>query len=193
MSAVESTMLELGTKAPDFTLPIVTGGTLNLKKYSNKSKGIVIAFTCNHCPFVKHMNKALVELANNFIQKGIGFIAISSNDIQKYPQDAPEEMASLAKEENYPFPYLFDETQEVAKNYKAACTPDFYLFDEKATLIYRGQFDESRPGNGKLATGSDLRKAIEFLLSGREPVENQLPSIGCNIKWIPSNEPDYFG
>ena len=193
MSAVESTMLELGTKAPDFTLPIVTGGNLNFNKYSVRSKGIVVAFICNHCPYVKYINSALVELANNYIQKGIGFIAISSNDAVKYPQDAPDKMAEVVREEQYPFPYLFDETQEVAKNYKAACTPDFFLFDGDNKLTYRGQFDSSRPGNGQPSTGSDLQKAIEALLSGKEPLETQIPSIGCNIKWIPGNEPDYFG
>ncbi len=193
MSAVESTMLELGTKAPDFTLPIVTGGILNLKKYSSRSKGTVIAFICNHCPYVIHINKALVELANNYIQKGIGFVAISSNDVEKYPQDGPVEMSKIVRQENYPFPYLFDEDQNVAKAYKAACTPDFFLFDEQGALTYRGQFDGSRPGNGQEATGSDLQKAIEALLSGDEPLENQIPSIGCNIKWISGNEPEYFG
>ncbi|GAB5407926.1 MAG: thioredoxin family protein [Balneolaceae bacterium] len=193
MSAVESTMLELETKAPDFTLPIVTGGILNFTKYSGRSKGTVIAFICNHCPYVKHINAALVELAHNYIQKGIGFIAISSNDVEKYPQDGPEEMIKLATEEGYPFPYLFDESQKVAKEYKAACTPDFFLFNEKAELSYRGQFDESRPGNGKVATGSDLQEAIEVLISGGEPLQNQIPSIGCSIKWKLGNEPDYFG
>ncbi len=193
MSAVESTMLELGTKAPDFTLPIVTGGNLNFNKYSVRSKGIVVAFICNHCPYVKHINNALVELASNYIQKGIGFIAISSNDIEKYPQDAPDKMVELVREEQYPFPYLFDETQEVAKNYMAACTPDFFLFDGDGKLTYRGQFDSSRPENGQPSTGSDLQKAIEALLSGKAPLETQIPSIGCNIKWIPGNEPDYFG
>lgn len=193
MSAVESTMLELGTKAPDFTLPIVTGGTLDLGKYSSKSKGTVIAFICNHCPYVKHINVALVELANKYIQQGIAFIAISSNDIEKYPQDGPDEMAKHVNKEGYPFPYLFDETQEVAKAYKAACTPDFFLFNEEGKLYYRGQFDGSRPGSDNSSTGIDLQKAIEALLSGDEPLENQIPSIGCNIKWIPGNEPDYFG
>ncbi len=193
MSAVESTMLELGTSAPDFTLPIVTGGILNFNKYTNKSKGTVVAFICNHCPYVKHINPKLVELANTYIQKGIGFIAISSNDVEKYPDDSPERMIELVKKEGYPFPYLFDESQEVAKDYKAACTPDFFLFDKKNKLVYRGQFDESRPGNGKEVTGADLKSAIDTLIEGKDPVENQIPSIGCNIKWKPGNEPDYFG
>tara|TARA_R110000868_G_scaffold1211_2_gene9330 strand:+ start:51694 stop:52275 length:582 start_codon:yes stop_codon:yes gene_type:complete len=193
MSAVESMMLELETKAPDFTLPIVTGGILNLEKYSSRSKGTVIAFICNHCPYVKHINKALVGLANTYIQKGIGFIAINSNDIGKYPQDAPSEMMKVVKEENYPFPYLYDESQSVAKDYMAACTPDFFLFDREGKLVYRGQFDETRPETGKPATGVDLQKAIDAVLSGGELLATQIPSIGCNIKWIPGNEPDYFG
>ena len=193
MSAVESTMLGLGTKAPDFTLPIVTGGILNLNKYSKHSKGIVVAFICNHCPYVKHINSKLVEIANSYIQQGIGFIAISSNDAEKYPDDAPEKMVDVVKQERYPFPYLYDETQEVAKNYMAACTPDFFLFNENNELVYRGQFDESRPGNGKEATGDDLKSAIDALLNREEPVERQIPSIGCNIKWKPGNEPDYYG
>ncbi|MBO6525307.1 MAG: thioredoxin family protein [Balneolaceae bacterium] len=193
MSAVESTMLELGTKAPDFTLPIVTGGILNLNKYSKNSKGFVVAFICNHCPYVKHLNRKLVEVANSYIQQGIGFVAISSNDVENYPADSPEKMIEVVKREEYPFPYVYDETQEVAKEYMAACTPDFFLFDEKNELVYRGQFDESRPGNGKETTGADLKNAIDALLEGRELVASQIPSIGCNIKWKPGNEPDYFG
>ena len=193
MSAVESTMLELGSKAPDFTLPIVTGGILNFTKYSKRSKGIVVAFICNHCPYVKHLNKAMVNLANTYLQNGIGFIAISSNDVEKYPQDSPSKMVEVVREEGYPFPYLYDETQEVAKAFKAACTPDFYLFNNNQELVYRGQFDDSRPGNGKEATGIDLQLAIDALLKGEAPTERQIPSIGCNIKWVPDNEPDYFG
>ncbi len=193
MSAVESTMLELGTKAPDFTLPIVTGGILNLNKYSKNSKGMVVAFICNHCPYVKHLNSKLVEIANSYIQQGIGFVAISSNDVENYPDDSPEKMIEVVKKEEYPFPYLYDETQEVAKDYMAACTPDFFLFNEENELVYRGQFDESRPGNGKEATGADLKNAVDALLEGKEPIDPQIPSIGCNIKWKPGNEPDYFG
>lgn len=193
MSAVESTMMELGTEAPDFTLPIVTGGFLNLKKYTVRSRGVVIAFICNHCPYVKHINSALVQLANTYIQHGIGFIAINSNDVVNYPQDSPEKMVQVVREEMYPFPYLFDETQEVAKDYKAACTPDFFLFNKENKLTYRGQFDGSRPGNGKVPSGDDLKIAIDALLLGANVVENQIPSIGCNIKWKPGNEPDYFG
>lgn len=193
MSAVESTMLELGTKAPDFTLPIVTGGILNFNKYSKKSKGIVVAFICNHCPYVKHLNTSLVELSKSYLEKGIGFIAISSNDVEKYPQDSPAIMVEVVRHEGYPFPYLFDKTQEVAKTYKAACTPDFYLFNSNQELVYRGQFDDSRPSNGIKASGIDLQNAIDALLNGEAPIERQIPSIGCNIKWAAGNEPDYFG
>lgn len=193
MAAVESTMLELGIKAPDFTLPIVTGGFLTKSKYSKNSKGLVLAFICNHCPFVKHLNKELVELANTYMQKGIAFITISSNDVQNYPADSPERMVEVVREENYPFPYLYDETQEVAKAYKAACTPDFFIFDEKQKLVYRGRFDDSRPGNSVEVTGKDLQEALNNMLKGETTVSNQIPSIGCNIKWKPGNEPDYFG
>ncbi len=193
MAAAESTMVTLGTRAPSFILKSVTGGNVNLVNYASDSKGIVILFICNHCPYVKHLNTKLVEIANEYIQKGIGFIAISSNDIEKYPQDAPEEMKKVAQDEEYPFPYVFDETQEVAKLYEAACTPDIYVYDEKLSLVYRGQFDESRPGNGIEVTGSDLRRALNNLIDGNDPLENQIPSIGCNIKWKPGNEPHYFG
>jgi peroxiredoxin len=193
MAAVESTMVKLGTKAPSFTLPSVTGGNVELNKYTKNSKGTVILFICNHCPYVKHINTKLVELANKYIQKGIAFIAISSNDVENYPADSPEAMQEVSKNENYPFPYLYDETQEVAKTYEAACTPDIYLFDADLSLTYRGQFDDSRPGNGKEVTGIHLQEAIVALLEGNEPVEPQIPSIGCNIKWKPGNEPEYFG
>lgn len=193
MAAVESTMLELGTHAPDFRLPSVTGGSVNLHSYSKHSKGVVVMFICNHCPYVKHLNASLVALANDYIHKGIGFVAISSNDIENYPQDAPDKMAEVVEKEKYPFPYLYDETQEVAKAYKAACTPDFFVFDKDLSLVYRGQFDESRPGNELPVTGNDLRTALDKLLAGDEPVENQIPSIGCNIKWKKGAEPDYFG
>ncbi len=193
MAAVESMMVELGIKAPSFKLPSVTGGNVELYKYAKNSKGTVILFICNHCPYVKHINAKLVEIANKYIQRGIAFIAINSNDIEKYPADSPEEMKKLSIEENYPFPYLFDESQEVAKAYEAACTPDLYMFDAELKLTYRGQFDDSRPGNEKEVTGSDLQRAIEALLNVKEPLDPQIPSIGCNIKWKPGNEPSYFG
>lgn len=193
MAAVESTMLELGTKAPDFRLSSITGGTVNVYNYANHSKGLVVMFICNHCPYVKHINSALVELTNEYIRKGVGFIAVNSNDVEKYPDDSPEKMAEVVRKEKYPFPYLFDETQDVARSYKAACTPDFYLFDKEMNLVYRGQFDKSRPGNDLPVTGDDLRAAMDRLLAGEPPLETQIPSIGCNIKWKPGNEPDYFG
>ncbi len=193
MAAVESTMLPLGTPAPNFKLPIVTGGTLELHSYSKNSKGVVIMFICNHCPYVKHVNSKLVEVANQYIQHGISFIGISSNDVDKYPDDSPGKMIEVVREEGYPFPYLYDESQQVAKDYRAACTPDFFLFNGDLKLIYRGQFDSSRPGNSNSVTGADLTAAINALLNGQEPVVTQIPSIGCNIKWKPGNEPDFFG
>ncbi|MCG8372978.1 MAG: thioredoxin family protein [Balneolales bacterium] len=193
MAAVESTMLPLGTPAPNFKLPIVTGGTLELHSYSKNSKGVVIMFICNHCPYVKHVNSKLVEVANQYIQHGISFIGISSNDVDKYPDDSPGKMIEVVREEGYPFPYLYDESQQVAKDYRAACTPDFFLFNGDLKLIYRGQFDSSRPGNSNSVTGADLTAAINALLNGQETVVTQIPSIGCNIKWKPGNEPDFFG
>lgn len=192
MAAVESTMVSLGSKAPSFKLESVTGGVVELEKYTAKSKGTVILFICNHCPYVKHLNTKLVELANKYIQKGIAIIAISSNDVEKYPADSPENMKLVVEDEKYPFPYLYDETQEIAKAYEAACTPDIYLYDDSLHLVYRGQFDSSRPGNGEAVTGDDLKLAIDMLLEGKSPLENQIPSIGCNIKWKPGNEPQYF-
>lgn len=193
MAAVESTMMELKTKAPNFSLPIVTGGFLSLNSYSKNSKGVVITFICNHCPFVKYLNQRLVEVANTYMQRGISFIAISSNDTVNYPQDAPDKMIEVVKEENYPFPYLFDESQEVAKAYQAACTPDFFLYDGDLELVYRGQFDRSRPGNSEKVDGSDLKEAMDALLTSRPNLEHQIPSIGCNIKWKLGNEPNYYG
>lgn len=193
MAAVKSTMLDLGTLAPDFTLPNVSGGKINLKEYSEQSKGVVIAFICNHCPFVLHINRELAKVASEYQEKGIRFIAISSNDVSNYPADSPEQMGRVVEKEGYSFPYLYDETQQVAKSYQAACTPDFFLFDENLRLIYRGQLDDSRPGNGRPVSGSDLRNAMDRLLENRAPVGIQIPSIGCNIKWKKGNEPDYFG
>lgn len=189
MSATPSTMLEIGTEAPDFTLPSVNGGNLSLR-YADQSKGFVVMFICNHCPYVLHIEDELIKVANEYIAKGIGFIAISSNDVEKYPQDSPEKMA----EKNYPFPYLYDESQQVAKDYKAACTPDFFVFDEDRKLVYRGQFDDSRPKKNEPVTGNDLREALDALLEGNQvPEEKQIPSMGCNIKWKPGNAPEYFG
>jgi peroxiredoxin len=183
MARTPSNMLPLGTKAPDFSLlDTVSNTVLSLKNLKGK-KGTVIMFICNHCPFVIHVNQELVNIANTYIPKGIAFVAISSNDVENYPQDGPDKMKVHAINSRYPFPYLYDETQEVAKAYDAACTPDFYVFDDKLELVYRGQLDDSRPGNGKPLTGKDLRHALDCLLEGKENNTEQKPSIGCNIKW----------
>lgn len=192
MSNTPSTMLELGTKAPDFRLfDTVNNQLVSLSDFSN-AKGLLVVFICNHCPFVKHILKGFVIAARDFQQKGIGVVAISSNDVENYPDDSPVKMAAEAREHQFSFPYLYDGTQEVAKAYKAACTPDFFLFDEKDSLVYRGQFDSSRPGNDKPVNGEDLREAVELLLDGKIK-DDQKPSMGCNIKWKSGNEPDYFG
>jgi len=193
MAAVQSTMATLGTKAPSFKLPNVAGGNVELEKYARNSKGTIIMFICNHCPYVKYINTKLVDIANEYMPKGIAFIAINSNDVENYPEDSPEKMKVVAMKEIYPFPYLFDEDQEIAKKYEAACTPDFYLYDAELNLNYRGQFDASRPGNAKEVNGEDLKLAMDTLLKGKKPIETQVPSIGCNIKWKPGNEPHYFG
>lgn len=183
MANTPSNMLPLGSKAADFELiDTVSGKEMSLKKLKG-NKGTVLFFICNHCPFVIHVNKELVKIANEYASKGISFIAISSNDVENYPQDSPELMKENAKIFNYSFPYLYDKTQEVAKAYDAACTPDTYLFDEYLNLVYRGQIDDSRPGNDLPVTGSDLRKAMDHLLNNKGIVKNQKPSIGCNIKW----------
>ncbi|MFK7747242.1 MAG: thioredoxin family protein [Kordia sp.] len=184
MALTPSNMLSLGTKAPDFTL-IDTISDKNISLQQAKgSHGTIIMFICNHCPFVKHVNEGIVKLANDYQSKGIGFIAISSNDVANYPADAPHLMKENAKQEGYSFPYLYDTTQEVAKAYDAACTPDYYIFDNDLTLVYRGQLDDSRPNNGIPVTGNDMRTALDTLLKGEEILADQKPSIGCGIKWI---------
>lgn len=184
MALTPSNMLPLGTKAPEFSLlDSVSGETLELTNLKGE-RGTVIMFICNHCPFVVHVNSQIISVAKDYQTKGIGFIAISSNDINNYPQDAPHLMKELATEVGFTFPYLYDETQEIAKAYDAACTPDFYLFDGNMELIYRGQLDDSRPGNAIPLSGSDLRAAMDALLVGKENTQTQKPSIGCNIKWI---------
>lgn len=176
-------MLPLGTSAADFRLlDTVTQKMRSLDELKG-AKGTVIFFICNHCPFVMHVNKELVRVANEYASKGISFIAISSNDVAHYPQDGPELMKKTALDLGYPFPYLYDETQEVAKAYDAACTPDTYLFDENLDLVYRGQLDDSRPGNGLPVSGSDLRNALNHLINKKGILGHQKPSIGCNIKW----------
>jgi peroxiredoxin len=183
MARTESAMLALGTLAPEFSLPDVrTGENVNTKAAAG-SKGLLIMFICRHCPFVKHLEKDLAKLGHDYEGKGIGTVAISSNDAATYPDDAPESLAEQARQLGLSFSYLYDETQEVARAYHAACTPDFFLFDSSLKLAYRGQFDDSRPGNGVPIAGSDLRNAIGALLVG-EPVHPiQKPSLGCNIKW----------
>ncbi|PQJ75981.1 thioredoxin family protein [Polaribacter gangjinensis] len=183
MARTESNEFELGRKAPEFRLlNTIDDIWVDLESLKGKN-GTVVVFICNHCPFVIHINEKLVQLANDYQSKGIRFIAISSNDIEKYPQDAPHLMKKLALELNFTFPYLFDETQMVAKAYNAACTPDFYLFDADLKAVYHGQFDDSRPGNNIPVSGNDLQKAMEHLLHKKPILENQKPSIGCGIKW----------
>ena len=191
MVKTASTMLPLGTKAPAFSLPNVDGKTVSLNDFAG-SKGLVVMFICNHCPFVKHLRQALAEFGKEYQAKGLAVVAISSNDVATHPDDSPELMKAEAKSAGYTFPYLYDASQAVAQAYKAACTPDFYLFNGDMALVYRGQFDASRPGNGKPVTGADLRAACDRVLSGQPPVFEQRPSIGCNIKWKSGAEPEYF-
>ncbi|MFA5783608.1 MAG: thioredoxin family protein [Phycisphaerae bacterium] len=191
MSATASTMLPLGTDAPDFHLPDTSGNTVSLSNFKD-SPVLLVVFMCNHCPFVKHVLDELVAIVKKYQQKGVAVVAISSNDIDMYPEDAPGKMAFLAAHKGFTFPYLYDETQEVAKAYHAACTPDFFLFDKDRKLFYRGQMDDSRPGNGILVTGADLKAALDAVLNNIRPPAEQKPSIGCNIKWKSGNEPDYF-
>ncbi len=180
-------MLPLGTKAPDFKLLDPVSNTNVSLKQSQGLKGTIIMFICNHCPFVKHVNSEIVRLAKDFVPKGICCIAISSNDVDKYPQDGPEHMKETANNEGYIFPYLYDSAQQVAKAYDAACTPDFYLFDDELRLVYRGQLDDSRPNNGIPVDGKDLRNALNALLNYQPISSEQKPSVGCNIKWKSEN------
>lgn len=189
--ATQSTMLTLGTEAPDFELADFDGKTWSLGDFADRP-ALVVAFICNHCPYVAHIRDSLAEVAEDLRDKGAGVVAIASNDTDAYPQDGPEEMKAEAEEAGYTFPYLFDEDQEVAKAYRAACTPDFFVFDGDRRLAYRGQFDESRPGSETPVTGDDLRRAVDAVLDGDEPSETQHPSMGCNIKWSPGNEPPWF-
>lgn len=183
MAVTPSIMLPLGTRAPDFKLwDVMSDRDLSLDDLKSDI-ATVIMFICNHCPFVKHVQKGLVELANEYIPRGISFIAICSNDIENYPDDSPENMRAVATRLGYPFPYLFDDSQDVARAYDAQCTPDFYIFDKDLKCVYRGQMDDSRPGNGRPVTGKDIRGALDNILSGKPVPEEQYPSIGCNIKW----------
>jgi peroxiredoxin len=189
MATTPSQMTDLGTKAPQFTLPnVLTGQKTTLDDFGER-KALLVMFICKHCPYVIHVKPALIDLAQDYSDRSLGIIGISSNDAARYPDDAPERLAILAAE--LPFPLLYDETQAVAKAYRAACTPDFFLFDSDRNLVYRGQLDDSRPGNTKPLTGKDLRNAVDAVLSGTAVDPNQRASIGCNIKWKPGNEPDY--
>jgi peroxiredoxin len=192
MVKTASTMLPLGTPALDFTLPDAEGTPVSLADFAN-APALLLIFMCNHCPFVKHVADGLSGLAKEYQERGVAVVAVNSNDVANYPDDAPAKMAEEVKLQGYTFPYLYDETQEVAKAYRAACTPEFYVFDGRRELAYRGQMDASRPGSGVEVTGEDLRAALDTVLAGNSPGEDQTPSIGCNIKWRPGNEPDYFG
>ena len=192
MVLTPSTMLPLGTRAPDFSLPNVDGRTVSLRDFAD-APALVVVFMCNHCPFVKHLADSLAATAKQYQARGVAFVGINSNDAQAYPDDSPERMKEEARNRGYTFPYLFDESQEVAKAYRAACTPDFYVFDSKRLLVYRGQYDDTRPDSGKPPTGADLRAALDALLAGKPVPAEQKPSIGCNIKWKPGAAPDYFG
>ncbi len=192
MALTPSTMLPLGTHAPDFSLVNVDGRTVSLRNFDD-APALLVMFICNHCPYVKHLADALAEFTDRYMAKGVAVVAINSNDVATQPADSPEQMVAEAEQRGYQFPYLYDETQAAAKAYRAACTPDFYLFDRDRRLVYRGQFDSSRPDSGIPITSSDLGAAIDAVLAGKKPSDQQKPSIGCNIKWIRGNEPDYFG
>ena len=191
MVKTASTMAALSSPAPDFSLVNVDGRTVSLADFAD-AKGLLVIFMCNHCPFVKHVAAELTRLAHDYMPRGLAIVGINSNDSTAHPEDSPERMVHEAEERGYPFPYLYDETQEVAQAYKAACTPDFFLYDAQQRLVYRGQLDDSRPSNGIPVTGKDLRTAIDAVLTGNKPTEKQIPSIGCNIKWKRGAEPTYY-
>lgn len=192
MARTPSTMLELGTPAPGFSLPEpATGKTVNLSDFAGRP--LLVVFICNHCPYVLHIADKLAEIAKEYQQSDVEFVAINSNDVANYPDDSPEKMPAMSERFGFTFPYLYDESQHVAKAYRAACTPDFYLFDADHKLVYRGQFDDARPRNDEPVTGADLTDAIKALLANMPPLEEQKPSLGCNIKWKEGNEPEYFG
>jgi len=184
-------MLALGTEAPDFKLPDPSGKEYSLADFKG-APALLVAFICNHCPYVKHIADEFANLAKEYQAKGVAVVAINSNDVTTHPADSPEKMAEEIEKRGYTFPYLYDETQQVARAYRAACTPDFYVFDKNLKLVYRGQMDSSRPESGIPVTGKDLRAALDAVLAGQPVPEEQTPSIGCNIKWKPGNEPDYF-
>ena len=192
MAATESTMLALGTPAPEFALPDPAGNVVKVSDFSDAG-GLVVAFSSNHCPFVHHIRSELARFGREMQQRNVAMVAINSNDVETHKADSPEKMQLEIDQHGYTFPYLFDETQEVAKSFQAACTPEFYLFDAERKLVYRGRFDGATPGNSEPVTGRDLRAAVDALLDGQAPDPNQSPGIGCNIKWRAGNEPEYFG
>lgn len=191
MARTESTMLELGTRAPNFALPDTDGKVVALADH-RAAPALLVMFICNHCPFVKHVRAELARIGRDYSPRGVAIFAISSNDAQQYPADGPDGIREEKRAAGYTFPYLYDEDQEVAKAYRAACTPDFFLFDAERKLVYRGQLDDSRPSNGLPVTGRDLRDALDAVLAGRPVPADQMPSIGCNTKWKPGNEPDWW-
>lgn len=193
MVRTPSTMLALGMQAPNFSLPdVVSGETVSLEDFASK-KAMLVMFICRHCPYVKHMEQEIANIGRDYADEDLGIVAISANDIEAYPEDAPESLKEMAQELGFSFPYLHDDGQEVAKAYHAACTPDFYVFDDGRKLAYRGQLDDSRPGNGLPITGKDLRAAMDSVLANEPLSFDQKPSVGCNIKWKPGKEPEYFG
>lgn len=191
MVKTASTMLPLGTQAPDFEMVSVDGRPRTLADFKD-APAFVAMFICNHCPFVKHVAEGLAQFGHEYQSKGVAVVAISSNDASKYPEDSPEQMVHEAEEQGYSFPYLYDDDQSVAKAYRAACTPDFFVFDKQQRLVYRGQFDSSRPDSGIPVTGEDLRRAVDAVLAGEPLSDDQQPSLGCNVKWQEGNAPDYF-
>ena len=192
MVKTASTMLPLGKPAPNFSLPNTEGKTVSLGDFAD-APALLVIFMCNHCPYVKHVAAALARLAKEYQDRGVAVVGINANDVRRFPEDAPEQMAAEVQRRGYTFPYLYDETQQVAKAYRAACTPDFYVFDKDRKLVYRGQMDSSRPQSGIEVTGEDLRAALDAVLAGQPAPGEQKPSLGCNIKWKPGGEPDYFG
>lgn len=193
MALTASTMLEIGTPAPDFQLPdVVTGQTISLETFGDR-KALLVMFICRHCPFVKHIQSELARIGQDYRHQDIGMVAISANDVEHYPEDAPDKLRTMAQELGFGFPFCYDASQATAQAYTAACTPDFFLFNRDRKLVYRGQLDDSRPSNGLPITGKDLRAAIEAVLRDQPIASEQKPSIGCNIKWKPGNAPAYFG
>ena len=192
MVRTASTMLPLGTEAPSFSLPDTNGSRVSLSDFAD-APALLLVFMCNHCPYVKHIAEGLAQLAKEYQQRGVAVVGVNSNDVDTHADDSPAKMAEEVKVRGYTFPYLYDETQCIAKAYQAACTPDFYVFDGQRKLVYRGQMDSSRPGSEEPVTGKDLRAALDAVLAGKPVAASQKPSLGCNIKWKPGNEPDYFG